>query len=53
MIDKGVFGAEDLAVSELIQKGLGAGANETFVFGRFEQHLRRFHENCASVVANA
>ena len=53
MIDEGVFGAEDLAVSEQIQKGLGAGANETFVFGRFEQHLRRFHENCALVVANA
>ena len=53
MIDEGVFGAEDLAVSEQIQKGLGAGANETCVFGRFEQHLRRFHENCAQVVANA
>ena len=53
MIDEGVFGAEDLAVSEQIQKGLGAGANETFIFGRFEQHLRRFHENCALVVANA
>jgi glycine betaine catabolism A len=51
MIDEGVFGAEDLNVSEQIQKGLCSGANETFVFGRFEQHLRRFHENVASFVA--
>lgn len=51
MIDEGVFGSEDLFVSEQIQKGLSSGANDTFVFGRFEQHLRRFHENVASLVA--
>jgi Ring hydroxylating alpha subunit (catalytic domain) len=50
MIDEGVFGAEDLVVSEQIQKGLSSGDNETLVFGRFEQHLRRFHENVASLV---
>ena len=52
MIDEGVFGNEDLVVSEQIQMGLDSGANETLVFGRFEQHLRRFHENVASLVAN-
>ena len=50
MIDEGVFGAEDLVVSEQIQKGLRSGVNETLVFGRFEQHLRRFHENVASLL---
>lgn len=52
MIDEGVFGDEDLVVSEQIQKGLGSAANETLVFGRFEQHLQRFHENVASIIAN-
>ena len=45
MIDAGVFSAEDLFVSEQIQLGLKSGANERFVFGRFEQHLSRFHNN--------
>ena len=45
MIDAGVFSAEDLFVSEQIQLGLKSGANESFVFGRFEQHLSRFHDN--------
>src|SRR5262249_23011533 len=29
LVDDGVFGAEDLAVTEAVQRGLGAGADET------------------------
>ena len=43
LIDEGVFGAEDLFISEQIQLGANSGANDSFVLGRFEQHLRRFH----------
>ena len=43
MIDGGVFSAEDLFISEQIQQGVASGANDSFVLGRFEQHLRRFH----------
>ncbi len=43
MIDGGVFSAEDLFISEQIQQGVASGANHSFVLGRFEQHLRRFH----------
>jgi hypothetical protein len=43
MIDEGVFGAEDLFISEQIQLGVQSGANDTLVLGRFEHHLRRFH----------
>ena len=45
LIDEAVFGAEDLFISEQIQLGVRSGANESFLLGRFEQHLRRFHEN--------
>lgn len=51
MIDEGVFGAEDLWISEQIQLGLQAGANTRFVFGRFEQHLQRFHAHLARLLA--
>lgn len=50
LIDAGVFSAEDLFVSEQIQLGLKSGANERFVFGRFEQHLRRFHDNLGTLL---
>lgn len=50
MIDGGVFSAEDLFVSEQIQRGVRSGANRQFVFGRFEQHLRRYHDNLAMMV---
>lgn len=50
LIDEGVFGAEDLFVSEQIQRGLRSGANETLIFGRFEQHLSRFHRHVAALV---
>ncbi|MBK8764023.1 MAG: hypothetical protein IPM01_05125 [Burkholderiaceae bacterium] len=43
MIDEGVFRAEDLFISAQIRLGAAGGANDTFVLGRFEQHLRRFH----------
>jgi glycine betaine catabolism A len=51
MIDEGVFGAEDLFISEQIQLGVQAGANDHFVLGRFEQHLRRFHRNVAAMLS--
>ena len=51
MIDEGVFGDEDLFISEQIQKGVNSGANSTFVLGRFEQHLRRFHENVRAMIS--
>jgi choline monooxygenase len=37
--------AEDLALGESIQAGLSSGANESFVFGRFEQSLAWYHED--------
>jgi Rieske 2Fe-2S family protein len=43
LLDGGVFNSEDLWVSEQIQLGLASGANDRFVLGRFEHHLRRFH----------
>ena len=43
LLDGGVFGEEDLFISEQIQLGLNSGANESFVLGRFEHHLRRYH----------
>ena len=53
MIDGGVFSAEDLFVSEQIQLGLRSGANDSFVFGRFEQHLTRYHNNLAAMLRDA
>lgn len=45
--------AEDLFVSEQIQLGLRSGANDSFVFGRFEQHLTRYHNNLAAMLRDA
>lgn len=50
MIDGGVFHAEDLFISEQIQSAVASGAHDTFVFGCFEQHLRRFHENVQAML---
>ncbi len=50
MIDEGVFGAEDLFISEQIQLGVRSGANDRLIFGRFEQHLQRFHGNLARIL---
>ncbi|WP_033074409.1 aromatic ring-hydroxylating oxygenase subunit alpha [Sphingopyxis sp. MWB1] len=35
---------EDFAIAESIQAGLASGANHSFIFGRFEGALARFHE---------
>ncbi len=51
MIDEGVFGAEDLFISEQIQQGVQSGANEEFVLGRLEHHLRRFHGHIEAMLA--
>ena len=51
LIDGGVFSAEDLRISEQIQSALGAGANQRFALGRFEQNLRRFHEHLAALIS--
>lgn len=53
MIDEGVFGAEDLFISEQIQLGVQSGANDTLQLGRFEQHLRRFHQNVAQMLTDS
>ncbi len=53
MIDAGVFGAEDLYISEQIQLGIKAGANDDLVLGRFEQHLRRFHGHIKTILEAA
>ena len=50
MIDQGVFGAEDLFIAEQIQLGLESGANDSFMLGRFEQHIRRFHQNVEAML---
>jgi len=51
LIDGSVFSAEDLHISEQIQSVIGAGANQRFALGRFEQNLRRFHANLAALIA--
>jgi len=51
LIDGSVFSAEDLRISEQIQSALGAGANQRFALGRFEQNLRRFHEHLAALIS--
>ena len=38
----GVALAAAMFISEQIQQGVASGANDSFVLGRFEQHLRRF-----------
>ena len=48
LIDDKVFNDEDLFICEQIQLGLAAGANDTFLLGRFENNVRRFHETIAA-----
>ena len=43
MSDGGGFTAEDRFISGQIHPGVASGANDSFVLGRFGQHLRRFH----------
>ncbi len=44
LIDEGVFGSEDLAVVEAIQRGLATGANDSVLFGDLERASLWFHE---------
>ena len=42
--------AEDRAVVEAIQRGLGSGANDAFTFGRFESAIVHFHRTLTAVL---
>jgi hypothetical protein len=46
-------GREDTAVSLAIQSGLASGANESFVFGRFEGAVAGFHRNLQALIDTA
>ena len=48
LIDGKVFNDEDLFICEQIQRGLAGAANDTFLLGRFEHNVRRFHEAIAA-----
>ena len=43
-------GGEDTAVSLAIQRGLASGANESFVFGRYEGAVASFHRNLHELI---
>ena len=43
-------GREDTAVSLAIQRGLASGANECFVFGRFEGAVAHFHRSLQALI---
>jgi phenylpropionate dioxygenase-like ring-hydroxylating dioxygenase large terminal subunit len=45
--------AEDFAMAESIQRGLASGANETFLFGRFEHALAHFHRAVDAIADNS
>jgi phenylpropionate dioxygenase-like ring-hydroxylating dioxygenase large terminal subunit len=42
--------AEDRAVVQAIQRGLGSGANEAFTFGKFESAIVHFHKTLAAAL---
>lgn len=44
LIEGGVFQAEDLTIAERIHDGLRSGANDSFIYGRYELGIRLFHE---------
>ncbi len=44
LIDKGVFEAEDLFVSEGAQRGMRSGANTSLLFGAYERTAVEFHQ---------
>jgi phenylpropionate dioxygenase-like ring-hydroxylating dioxygenase large terminal subunit len=46
-------GREDTAVSLAIQRALTSGANEHFVFGRFEGAVADFHRNLGALIDEA
>jgi phenylpropionate dioxygenase-like ring-hydroxylating dioxygenase large terminal subunit len=43
--------AEDRAVVQAIQRGLGSGANEAFTFGKFESAIVHFHKTLAAALS--
>ena len=43
--------AEDRAVVQAIQRGLGSGANEVFTFGRFESAIVHFHRTLTEALS--
>ena len=48
----GTTGAEeDRAVVQAIQRGLGSGANEDLIFGRFESAIVHFHRTLTAALA--
>lgn len=42
--------AEDRAVVQAIQRGLGSGANEAFTFGKFESAIVHFHQTLTAAL---
>ncbi|MBX9945035.1 MAG: Rieske 2Fe-2S domain-containing protein [Reyranella sp.] len=45
--------AEDRAVVQAIQRGLGSGANEVFTFGRFESAIVHFHRTLTAALGRS
>lgn len=45
LIDRGVFEAEDIHVSEQAQRGFASGANDSLLFGALESTAADFHAN--------
>lgn len=43
--------AEDRAVVQAIQRGLGSGANDAFTFGKFESAIVHFHQTLTSALS--
>lgn len=44
--------AEDRAVVQAIQRGLGSGANEVFTFGKFESAIVHFHRTLTAALSH-
>ena len=45
--------AEDRAVVQAIQRGLGSGANESFTFGKFESAIVHFHQTLTAALGRS
>lgn len=46
----GTTGAEDRAVVQAIQRGLGRGASDAFTFGKFESAIVHFHKTLTAAL---
>ncbi|MGH8431536.1 MAG: SRPBCC family protein, partial [Solimonas sp.] len=44
--------AEDRAVAQAIQRGLGSGANDAFTFGHFESAIVHFHRTLTAALSD-